>query len=61
MKLIWNYMKMFPKILTTIFIYPHLCSTAHILELYNEEKFDNYTNNSHQNKVKKKIYVGIIS
>lgn len=30
--------------------YPELCSTAHILQLYNEEKFDNSTNNSHQKK-----------
>lgn len=32
-----------------MYIYPELCSTAHILQLYNEEKFDNSTNNSHQN------------
>lgn len=43
--------KMFRKCFTNNLykaIYPELCSTAHILELYNEEKFDNSTNNSHQ-------------
>lgn len=34
-----------------LYTYTELCSTAHILQLYNEEKFDNSTNNSHQKNI----------